>query len=351
MPETLKRIDSYAFNSCKSLTDFIVPFNVETIGAASFRGCSNLSYIIIPMGVTQIGDAAFANCTNLKSVHLPNSLFDIGEGAFYGCSMLADFIIPERISIIKKQTFEGCVHLVNISIPASVERIYQNAFAGCNGLENIIVHRNIPPLLYEDAFSNYDITLFVPQNSVDKYRTTIPWNKFRQIITFEGEEMQQYKCAIPIITYSDGCLHYICETEGAECITNITDVDIQTHKGNVVRLTATYTINVYATATGYENSDIATATLCWIDADPKIEGIENRVAQVRANAVLIQSHNGVLSIAGVADGTDIAVYSTSGQMVGSAKARGTTSTIATSLRSGNVAIIRIGDKSIKVVMQ
>ena len=89
------------------------------------------------------------------------------------------------------------------------------------------------------------------------------------------------------------------------------------------------------------------------------EGIENRVAQVRANAVLIQSHNGVLSIAGVADGTDIAVYSTSGQMVGSAKARGTTSTIATSLRIGNVAIIRIGnvaiirigDKSIKVVMQ
>ena len=125
--------------------------------------------------------------------------------------------------------------------------------------------------------------------------------------------MQQYKCAIPIITYSDGCLHYICETEGAECITNITDVDIQTHKGNVVRLTATYTINVYATATGYENSDIATATLCWIDAEPKIEGIENRVAQVRANAVLIQSHNGVLSIAGVADGTDIAVYSTSGR--------------------------------------
>ena len=106
-----------------------------------------------------------------------------------------------------------------------------------------------------------------------------------------------------------------------------------------------------ASASGYENSDVVTAMLCWIDADPKTEGIENGLAQVRANAVLIQSHDGMLSIAGVVDGTDIAVFSTSGQMVGSAKAYGTTSTVPTTLRSGNVAIVRIGDKSVKVVIQ
>ena len=67
--------------------------------------------------------------------------------------------------------------------------------------------------------------------------------------------------------------------------------------------------------------------------------------------MLIQSHDGTLSITGVSEGTDIVVYSVSGQMVGSAKARSDRSTIATNLRSGDVAIVRIGDKSVKVVMQ
>jgi len=123
------------------------------------------------------------------------------------------------------------------------------------------------------------------------------------------------------------------------------------HYGNEISLTATYTVNVYATATGYENSDVATATLCWLDAEPKTEGMTSDIATARGNAVLIQSHNGILNIAGVAKGTDIAVYSTSGQMVGSAKANGATLSVTTTLRNGNIAIVRIGDKSVKVVIQ
>ena len=166
-----------------------------------------------------------------------------------------------------------------------------------------------------------------------------------------GSDQEKNKCEKPTISYDNGKLTFSSATPNAICQSTITDSDISSFSGNEVQLTVTYTINVYATASGYENSDVVTATLCWIDADPKTEGIENGISQVRANAVLIQSHDGTLSIAGVADGTDIAVYSVSGQMVGSAKAHGTTSTVTTTLRSGNVAIVRIGDKSVKVVMQ
>ncbi len=201
---------------------------------------------------------------------------------------------------------------------------------------------------FNDSYIEY-VTLHVPANSINSYKTTEPWSNFKNVVAIDNSSTT--KCAVPTIAYSEGKLTFTCETEGAECVANISDADIKTHYGNEIQLSATYTVSVYATATGYENSDIATATLCWIDTDPKTEGIENGVAQVRANAVLIQSHDGTLSIAGVVDGTDIAVYSTSGQMVGSAKAHDTTSTITTTLRSGNVAIIRIGEKSVKVIMQ
>ena len=205
--------------------------------------------------------------------------------------------------------------------------------------------------------------LYVPTGTKEKYMDAKGWKNFFNIIEIDIEKMwngqgnpnddsqSKEKCERPTINYANGKLSYTCATEGAICQSTITDTDISSFSGNEVQLTVTYTINVYATASGYENSDVVTATLCWIDADPKIEGIESGISQVRANAVLIQSHDGTLSITGVAEGTDIVVYSASGQMVGSAKARGEHSTIATNLRRGDVAIVRIGDRSLKVVMQ
>lgn len=167
----------------------------------------------------------------------------------------------------------------------------------------------------------------------------------------DDEKPIQEKCGTPTIGYNDGKLTFTCKTEGAECVANISDTDIKTHYGNEISLTVTYTVSVYATATGYENSDVATATLCWIDTEPKTEGIESGVAQVKANAVLIQSHDGTVSVEGVADGTDITIYDTSGQMVGSTKAHCNYTTIATNLRNGSVAIVRVGDKSLKIIMK
>ena len=170
--------------------------------------------------------------------------------------------------------------------------------------------------------------LYVPTGTKEKYMDAKGWKNFFNIIEIDIEKMwngqgnpnddsqSKEKCERPTINYANGKLSYTCATEGAICQSTITDTDISSFSGNEVQLTVTYTINVYATASGYENSDVVTATLCWIDADPKTEGIENSISQVRANAVLIQSHDGTLSIAGVADGTDIAVYSPSGQMVG-----------------------------------
>ena len=47
----------------------------------------------------------------------------------------------------------------------------------------------------------------------------------------------------------------------------------------------------------------------------------------------------------------ISIYTTSGVMVRSAQARGTSMSIETGLRRGEIAIVKIGDKSIKVTMK
>ena len=137
-------------------------------------------------------------------------------------------------------------------------------------------------------------------------------------------------------------MSFTSETEGVEYVATINDNDVKTHYGSEISLTATYTVSVYATATGYENSDVTTATLCWLDAEPRTEGMTNDILASSGNAILIQSNNGTLNIQGAAEDACISIYTTSGMMVGSAKSVGTSTSISTGLKNGEIAIVKIG---------
>jgi hypothetical protein len=77
----------------------------------------------------------------------------------------------------------------------------------------------------------------------------------------------------------------------------------------------------------------------------------NGVAQVRANAVLIQSENGRITVNGADDGSNISVYSTNGMLNGTAISHNGDAVVNTDLHTGSIAIVKIGDKSVKVILR
>lgn len=169
---------------------------------------------------------------------------------------------------------------------------------------------------------------------------------------YKDKAKEKKRCAAPVIEYKNGRLSFKSETEGVRYAYTITCADA---KSDIVlegvSLSATYNLSVYATKNGYENSDISRATLCWIDVDPKTEGITNDVASVWARAVMIQSNKGVLNISGAPEGCMINVYDLSGKIVGSAKAGLESTIISTTLRNGDIGIVKIGEKKVKVVIR
>jgi hypothetical protein len=381
IPQTVEKVDDGAFAGCCGFTTLYFTQNVS-IGNSAFEGCKDLESVTISKG--KIGQWAFASCPNLKQINILSEVNSIGCYVLQNCSDEISVYVEESSNPLEITTrpsnytaktgnighlylgrgerFWGYERLKTLTIGANISEVQLNY---ATSLKAIYSKVEIPNQCNVNFSNNTYVNakLYVPTGTKDKYMAAEGWKNFFLIEEMDVDKMwngqgnpyddsqSKEKCERPTINYANGKLSFTCATEGAICQSTITDTDISSFSGNEVQLTVTYTINVYATASGYENSDVVTATLCWIDVDPKTEGIENSVSQVRANAVLIQSHDGTLSIAGVADGTDIAVFSTSGQMVGSAKSYGTTSTFTTTLRSGSVAIVRIGDKSVKVIMQ
>lgn len=62
LPNSVTRIDRYAFDRVRSLCKVELPDKLETIGEFAFYECSNITNITIPNGVTIIEDGAFYNC-------------------------------------------------------------------------------------------------------------------------------------------------------------------------------------------------------------------------------------------------------------------------------------------------
>ena len=304
--------------------------------------------------VTEIG-AAFYNCSNLTSVIIPNSDTSIGDKAFYCCSGLTSITIPNSVTSIGKQAFIYCSSLKSITIPNSVTRIGEWAFYGWDLLEVVSKVENpfkIPTSTFSDN-TFYNITLYVPVGTIDKYKATDGWKKFLYIEegTGSGGGTETTKCENPTVSYKNGKLTFTSATDGATCYSSISDSDIKSYSSNEVDLSVTYNISVYAAKAGYENSETVTATLCWIDADPKTEGITDGKAEIPAKAILIQNNGSTLTIQGADDGTAVSVYGVNGTQSGSAISNNGSAMVTTNLQPGSIAIVKIGEKSVKVVLK
>ena len=347
-------IGNYAFTDCSSLTSITIPNKVSIISWGTFSRCSGLGSVIIPNSVTIISTDAFEFCSNLTSITIPNSVTTIREGAFRGCTGLTSITIPNSVTSVGPNAFNSCTGLSSITIGNGITNIDSYAFSECPNFTDFYCYAKTIPETNSNVFSNSYIkysTLHVPPSAIQLYMTTEPWKEFGSIVKLEGDLPNTPKCATPTINYSGGTLTFYSKTEGTEYVYEITDPDIRMGFNREVALTATYTISVYATKAGYENSEVATATLCWISSEPSKEGISDDVINVAAQAVMIQSEGGVLNIKGAEDGTRINVYTISGVQVGSSVSEYGQAQVQTDLRPGSIAVVKIGKKAVKVVVK
>ena len=181
LPEGLTSIGNYAFSGCKSLTAIDIPHGVTKIEQRVFSNCNALASVKLPETLTSIGDNAFSWC-GITSITIPESVTSIGESAFQGCKFSA-INLPSTLKVIKGSTFNYCSNLESITIPATVEYIYQEAFADCRNLQSVKSLAATPPFLYDNSFSNYEISLSVPEGARDAYLAASPWNKFKEILS------------------------------------------------------------------------------------------------------------------------------------------------------------------------
>ena len=213
----------------------------------------------------------------------------MGGNTFYGCSGLTSVTIGNSVNSIDYQTFYGCSSLTSITIPNSVTSISYQAFYGCNSLTSV----------------------------------TIP-NSVRDISdsSFEG---------------CNNILEVISKIE------NPFGIATNTFSNNTFNNATLYvpmgTIGKYKIKNG------------WKKFVHIVEGVPSGIEQPLSKTRQIQSEDGVLTIQDIKNGISVSVYNANGTFVGSTISQNERAIINTNMQPGSLAIVKIGEQSVKVIIK
>ena len=413
LPESVTSIECSVFSGCSRLTAITIPEGVTSIEFCAFENCSSLTAITIPEGVTSIGFCAFENCSSLTAITIPEGVTSIEKNVFYSCSSLTTIVLPKNLKNIYSSAFAGCPELTDVycyaesvpsansnafdgsypvyatlHVPASALNDYKNtapwsSFGTIVGLgaaiTRITLDKTSATLTEGD-----ELTLKITTTPDDADMNLISWsssnpsvatvdNNGKVIAIAKGtatitamandgsgvsascevtvNELILGKCATPSISYTDGKVVFACDTEEAT-VKSSTTVNGAGNR-NVLKfdLIPTYTITAYATKEHYEKSDEVTLTLCWVPCTEEHENEETGILTIPAKPVLISTQGGTITVSGLAAGTEVIVTNTAGTLLATATATDGTATLTTGLEAGSIAIVKIGDYSIKVAIK
>ena len=284
-------------SDCIGLTSVTIGSSVKSIGGHAFEGCYGLTSITVESG-NQYYDSR-NNCNAIidsdnqlivgcKNTIIPSSVTSIGTYAFSGCSGLTSINIPQNVTSIGDYAFSGCAGMVYVTLPINLTSIGDWAFIGCNRLSDIYCKAVNVPSASSDAFSNQgDVTLHVPNESLNAYQTTESWNEFKNYESLSSDDLYaSEKCSKPTINIVDGRFVFNCEMPNVRY-----NWSISTPSGTNGRYDSSVSLpislNVFATKSGYLPSDVATYEFSGLEGDVNNDGEVNVADHVKLSDIIL----------------------------------------------------------------
>lgn len=175
------------------LTELIIPDTVAEIKSYTFFDCHSVTSITIPSNVMIIGDNAlnytgfYNNEANWESgaLYINDWLIATKE------SLVASYTIKQNTRKIADYAFRSCDNLKNLTIPSTITNVGKGIFNYCYPINTVICKATSVPTTRGYFFGHYDyyspkVTLYVPAESLEMYKSADDWKDFSLILPIEG---------------------------------------------------------------------------------------------------------------------------------------------------------------------
>ena len=208
-------VQNLTFGNKKTLEEFHIPSSVTSCDKASmFEGYTNTKFYADWKKITVYNDLTFFDCRALEiqATDLVN-VTKYGDSTFRNCHIIGELSMPNltnkslkfngynsiaggltkvlNLGTTVTTLAPGCFFknpkLTLIKVPSQVIKIETEAFAQCSSLVTFICNAVTPPSIATNSFSNTPIasktgTIYVPDESVEAYKTATNWVNYASII-------------------------------------------------------------------------------------------------------------------------------------------------------------------------
>lgn len=167
----VKEIARSAFSNCYSINSVWLPDSVEKIDEFAFNDCTNLCSIHFGKNVKQIGRSCFRGDKHLTETELPGTIKELTSYSFAYCITLDSLKINEGTQSIHPDTFFG-TYIEKLFIPSSLKSFRELGAGEIRTQEIVLAAEDIP----EDVFINTTATKIITPSRVI-------WLPLREILT------------------------------------------------------------------------------------------------------------------------------------------------------------------------
>lgn len=292
MKDFMTTADCPWWNYKEKILKLVINPGIEVIGAYSFMNCINLTTIVFSDDIKSIGAYSFSGCFNIKDVNIPN--LSVWCGIKFGSNPLS---YAQNLCVDGKPIYD-------VVIPDGVTCINKYAFAS---------YKNLKSIKFSDTVSRIDSLAFY------------------KCINLKTIEIPNSVTSIDIDAFS--CCNHVKKVT----ILAKTPPAINSHIFSCWDATLYVPDDVF---------DTYKSTAPWM----YFGTIKTGIADITSLPLEVQSNGGTITVTGADDGTIVEVYTMAGTKLGDARTSFNTATIHTNMQQGNVVIVKVGGKAIKVAL-
>lgn len=110
--------------------DIVIEDGVKEIARSAFSNCYSINSVWLPDSVEKIDEFAFNDCTNLCSIHFGKNVKQIGRSCFRGDKHLTETELPGTIKELTSYSFAYCITLDSLKINEGTQSIHPDTFFG-----------------------------------------------------------------------------------------------------------------------------------------------------------------------------------------------------------------------------
>lgn len=295
VPNTISSFGKDCFKDCKILEDVNIPSSVVVLGDGCFSGCLSLKEISIPSTLLSIGDSCFMNCDRLEDINIPTNVVKLGKKSFSGCKKLKKLIIPSGVTLLDDECFFNCENLCSIVLPSAVQTIGISCLENCKSLPSLIIPTTNLLKIWASCFKGCDHLTSLVMYSSD--------------VWFENYDPSWTP---NVIGLPEQCTIYVPR----DLLDN------------------------------FQN-------FCYLNGlNNKVLALEDGIPSTECNLIVnndlsIINQNGVLTINGIADNERVCLFDIEGHSIANVQAKN--GSISLKTKPNSIMVVRIGNRSIKVL--